>query len=231
MSKHQKRLSSPKDYPIERKDGTYVAKAEGPHAADEGLPLVVVLRDMLGYAENESEVKQVLTEEKVLVDGRPRKNYLSTVGFMDVLSIPAADEAYRVTVTGDGFALVDADDADTKIARIDDKTTLKGGMTQLNLHDGNNIETGEEYDTHSSLVVSVPDLEVTDEIAFEEGNVAFIAGGRHAGVVATITEISPQLGTRPTQVMLETDDGETVETVKEHVYVIGEDDPEVVIDG
>lgn len=231
MSNHQKRLSAPKQYPIERKNGTYVAKAKGPHAADEGLPLVVVLRDLLGYAESTKEVKSVLSDGKVLVDGRARKNSDYTVGFMDVVSFPDMDEQYRVLRRGNHIALAPVTDGDVKLARVEDKTTLKGGVTQLNLYDGNNIEVDDEYATKSSLLVSLPDLEVQEEIRFEEGNLAFISGGKHAGTVATITDIRERPGSQQRRVLLESDDGDKVETVEEYVYMIGTDSPEVDLDG
>lgn len=230
MSDHQKRLSAPRTYPIDRKEGTYIAKGEGPHPIDAGLPLVVVLRDLLEYADSESEVKDVLSQEKVLVDGRVRRNPQYTVGFMDVISFPDIDEEYRMLLNAQGFVLQEAGDAETKLVRVEDKTTLKGGVTQLNLHDGNNIETDDGYDTKSSLVVTVPDLDVEDEIAFEEGNTAYITGGQHAGTVATVTDIRKRPGGQERRILLETDDGEQVETVESYVYMIGEDGPEVDID-
>ncbi len=183
MSKHQKRLSAPRTYPIERKQNTYVKKGKGPHPDDAGLPLVVVLRDVLEYAETEKEAKQVLSAGKVLVNGRPMKKPHYTAGFMDVLSFPDIGEHYRLLLDTQGFLLQQVEDADQKLSRVVDKTTLKGGVTQLNLHDGNNLRTDEDIDTKSSLLLSLPDKEIEKEITFEEGNVAYIKGGKHAGTV------------------------------------------------
>lgn len=231
MSNHQKRLSAPKRYPIHRKDGTYVIKAKGPHAADDGLPLVVVLRDVLEYAEGRDDAEDVLAAGDVEVNGRVQRNEHMSVGFMDILSFPRIDEHYRVLLAGDRFVLhpIDADEAGRKMVQVVDKTTLKGGVTQLNLDDGNNIETDEQYDTKSSLVVTVPDLKVETEVPFVEDNLAYVRGGKHTGMVATVEEIRERAGTHPTQVVL--DDGEeTVETTVDNVYMVGEDEPEVDID-
>lgn len=230
MSKHQKRLSAPRNYPIERKDNTYIIKGKGPHSADEGLPLLVVLRDVLGYADTRKEAQQVLDQDKVLVDGTIRRNLDYTVGFMDVLSFPDMDENYRVLLTTNGFVLKQVDDADHKLSRIQDKTTLKGGITQVNLHDGNNVETDDNYATKSTVVLALPDKDIEKEITFEEGNLAYVKGGKHAGVLATIAEIEERSGTHPRTVTLETEDGDEFKTVEKNVYMVGENNPEVDVD-
>lgn len=231
MSNHQKRVSAPEQYPVTRKDGAYVVTAKGPHAAEEGLPLVVVLRDVLGYADDTKDVKELLTNHDVEVNGRVKTDPHVTAGFMDVIGFPRIDEYYRVLLDRNGFVLheIDADDAARKMARVNDKTTLKGGVTQVNLYDGNNIETDESYSTKSSVLVTLPDLDVEKEVAFEEGNLAYVRSGQHQGTVAEIAEIRERRGMHPTQVVLESDE-EEFETVADNVYMIGEDSPEVDID-
>jgi small subunit ribosomal protein S4e len=205
-------------------------KGQGPHAADDGLPLVVVLRDVLEYVDSKADARQVMDDEKVLVDGTVRKNPAYTAGFMDVISFPDIDEHYRVLVGANGLVLAEVDDAEQKLARVEDKTTLAGGVTQLNLHDGNNIEVDDDYSTKSSVLVSLPDKEIEGEFMFEDGNQAYISGGKHAGVRGTIAEITEQSGGNPRTVTIETDDRE-VTTVEDNVYVIGEDAAEVDLNG
>jgi len=46
MTRHQKRLSVPKSWPVERKTATWTVKAgAGPHG-EAGVPLLIVLRDV-----------------------------------------------------------------------------------------------------------------------------------------------------------------------------------------
>lgn len=231
MSDHQKRLSAPKKYPIDRKDNTYIIKGKGPHPSEEGLPLLVVLRDVLGYADTKNEAKQIMNQGKVLVDGTPRQNPAYTVGFMDVISFPDMDEHYRVLLDTRGFLLKEVEDADHKLSRVEGKTTLNGGVTQTNLHDGNNLNTDDNYSTKSSLLLSLPDKDVEKEIAFEEGNLAYVKGGKHAGVLATITEIEERRGGQERTITLESEDEESFKTVEKNVYMVGEGSSEVDVDG
>ncbi|MDY6761546.1 MAG: 30S ribosomal protein S4e [Candidatus Nanohaloarchaea archaeon] len=231
MSNHQKRLSAPQNYPVERKEGAYVVTAEGPYAASEGVPLAVLLRDVLEYVDTMAEVKQVLADGRALVNQRERTEPGSNVGFMDVVSFPDLDEHYRVLVTGDGLELVpvEGDAAEQKIVRVDDKTTLNGGVTQLNLHDGNNIETDEDVPTQSSVLVSLPELAVEETVEREDGNLAYIIGGQHVGETATVRSVDVQAGSQQNTVTLESDDGE-FQTVEQNVYMIGEDEPLLEVD-
>ncbi len=233
MSDHQKRISAPKTYPIERKDGSYVVKAEGPHRQDAGLPVAVLLRDVLGEAESMSEVTQAMSAGKVLVNGKPRANPRSTVGFMDIVSFPGIDTHYRVLVGKTGFRLVevDADEASRKLVRVDDKTTLPDGVTQLNLSDGNNIEVDDtDIGTKGSVLVSLPDLEIEDEVPYEEGALVYVRGGKHVGELASIVSIDVQPGSQENTVTLESEDNGEFETVERNVYVVGDDEPVVDID-
>ena len=69
MSKHQKRLSVPNSWPVERKTATFTVKAgAGPHG-ESGVPLLIVLRDVLGYADNRKEARYALNEDNVLING------------------------------------------------------------------------------------------------------------------------------------------------------------------
>ncbi|MDY6777185.1 MAG: 30S ribosomal protein S4e [Candidatus Nanohaloarchaea archaeon] len=226
---HQKRLSAPKHYPIERKQNTYVATGEGPHSEDVGIPLVVFLREVLGYAESSSEAKEILESRNVRVNGRVETDVQRTIGFMDVISIEKADKDFRVLLDSDGLVFREAEDPETRIRRIEDKTTLNGGVTQLNLDGGENQVVDDEYDTQSSVVIDTEDQAIQHELPLEEGNQAYIIGGRHVGTVATIQEHEVTRGPQSNRVTLETEDGEAFETVEEYVYVIGEDEPEVTL--
>ena len=65
MSNHQKRLSAPKSWPVERKTETFTVKADaGPHG-EEGVPLLVLLRDVLGYADSRKEARYALNQDNV----------------------------------------------------------------------------------------------------------------------------------------------------------------------
>jgi small subunit ribosomal protein S4e len=60
--KHLKRYKAPKNWPIHPKEDVWTVKpAAGPHAIEDSLSLLVVIRDILGLADNSREAKELLT--------------------------------------------------------------------------------------------------------------------------------------------------------------------------
>jgi len=226
---HRKRLSAPEQYPIERKDNTYVIAGRGPHTEEQGIPLAVLLRDVLGYADTVSETKEILQERNVQVNGRVQTDPQFTVGFMDVISIDRIDKDFRVLVNEQGLVFIEIDDSEQTLYRVQDKTTLQGGQTQLNLDGGENIITDEDIDTQGSLLIDLEDRDIQQELPLAEGSIVYITGGQHVGEIATIQDVNIVRGSQSNRVNLANDDSE-FETIVDYVYVIGEDESEVAIE-
>jgi len=228
VSRHQKRIASPRSWPIARKIHTWVAKSKpGPHSAKGSIPLVVVVRDLLGLVDNSREAKRILHEGGVLVDGKARKDVNFPVGIFDVISVPAMDTNYRLLSDAKGrFNLHELEAGEArKLCRIENKTILKGGKLQLNLNDGTNILAEGDYGTGSSVILSIPDKEIADVIEFKEGNLAMVVGGSHSGEVGTIKEIEVVKSSRPNKVIIS---GKVdFETTVDHVFMIGRDKPAI----
>ena len=78
---------------------------------------------------------------------------------MDVVSIPKIDKYYRILPDYKGRLIlheIEEKDATFKLAKINNKTTVKGGKTQLNLHDGRNVLTEDEYKTDDVVLLNIP---------------------------------------------------------------------------
>jgi small subunit ribosomal protein S4e len=179
-----------------------VAKSKpGPHSEKGSIPLVIVIRDLLGLVDNSREAKRVLHEGGILVDGKARKDINFPVGIFDVISVPALGKNFRLLTDAKGrFNLHELEAGEArKLCKIANKTILKGGKTQLNLNDGTNILAEGEYSTGSSVILSIPDKEIADVIEFREGNLAMVVGGSHSGEVGTIKEIEVVKSPGPTR--------------------------------
>jgi len=228
MSQHLKRVAAPRSWPITRKTSKWVAKpSPGPHSEENGMPLIVVLRDLLHVADKAKEIKQILHEGKVLVDGKVRKDQHFPVGLFDVISIPDIKANYRVMIGEDGkFRLVPVSDANAKLLKIVDKTTVTGGKTQLNFHDGTTMLADNSYHTKDSIVLKVPEKTIDQHLRYEVGSTAFITGGKHAGVVGKIKEIRIIKSTTPNRVTISTPAGD-FDTVEKYVFVVGKDTPAI----
>ena len=158
MSKHMKRLTIPKSWKIAKKEVKWAVKVSpGKHSKDAAMPLGMVVRDMLGYADSMREARRIIGSRKILVDGRVEIDYKAPVGFMDVISIPETGEHYRMLFDAKGrltLIQIDAERAKWKLVRINNKTYVRGGKVQLNLHDGRNIVIERDKDVYCLLYTS-----------------------------------------------------------------------------
>ncbi|WP_248906540.1 30S ribosomal protein S4e [Halocatena marina] len=228
MSKHQKRLSVPKSWPVARKEQHYTVKAgAGPHG-ESGVPLLILLRDVLGYADSKKEAQYALSQGSVLVNGELPSDVRRPVGMFDIISFAERDEYYRVFPDEGGrLALtpIDAEDTDGKLGKVTDKRHIKGGQIQLGLHDGQTLLTDDEsVSCGDSIVVATENDEILAHFAYEEGELVTAVQGRHAGEIGRIEEITVTSGSSPNGVTVsqEDDDNGGFETVEEYVVVIDE---------
>ena len=96
MSNHQKRLSVPNSWPVERKTDTYTVKAgAGPHG-EAGVPLLVLLRDVLGYVDSKKEARYALNQDSILVNGDAISDERRPIGMFDIVAFTEREEYYRV---------------------------------------------------------------------------------------------------------------------------------------
>ncbi|NYB52747.1 MAG: 30S ribosomal protein S4e [Methanobacteriaceae archaeon] len=232
--KHLKRFKSPEHWPIHPKEFKWTVKpSPGPHSIEGSLPLLVIVRDILQIADNAREARIIINNGEILVDGRVRKDYKFPVGFMDVIQIPKTQKAYRVLPDERGRLVlhpIEKGNTEFKLCRIEDKTTIKGGKTQLNLHDGRNVLTDGDFKTGDVLVLSVPEQDIKDQIKFEDGTIGLITGGKHIGEKGTVKEINITRSSMPNTVVIETKE-KTFQTLQDYVFVLGKEKPVISLPG
>ncbi|MFC6724053.1 30S ribosomal protein S4e [Halobium palmae] len=227
MTKHQKRLSVPNSWPVERKEETFTVKAgAGPHGAA-GVPLVIVLRDVLGYVDSVKEARYALNEGTVLVNGDAVSDHRRPIGMFDILAFTERDEYYRVFPDEGGrLALtpIDAGDAESRLGKVVGKRHVQGGDVQLSLHDGTTlvVDADTDYAGGDSLVVDSESKDVVAHFVYEEGALVTAVDGAHAGEIGTLDEITVTPGSGSNTVSVSQDEGDGFETVEEYVVVIDE---------
>lgn len=78
-----KRLAAPKHWLLDKLTGVWAPKpSAGPHKGRECMPLIVFLRNRLRYALTGNEVKYIVKQRLVKVDGRVRTDVTYPAGFM-----------------------------------------------------------------------------------------------------------------------------------------------------
>ncbi len=216
-----KRLAMPRSWPLTRKTDVWISRPRpSGHPIERCMALGVVLRDVLGVAQSMREAKRALATRRILVDGRVTTDMRRGVGVMDVLSV--GDDHYRCILDGNGklrYVPISAKDAGLKLCRVDGKTTIKGGVTQLNLHDGRNmlVDDANKYNTMDTLVVEVGSQKVKKHHKFETGANCYLIGGSHIGSTATMSEYVVKRSSKDNEVLFG-DFG----TIVDHVFVVGD---------
>ena len=220
MSKHLKRITTPRSWSIGRKAHFWATKPRpGPHSLERSVPLAIVLRDYLHVCDTAREARRILGGGEVLLDQRVVRDPKRGVGLMDVVSLPTVKANFRCLLDHHGrlhFSEIKAVAAKWKLLRVEGKTTLRGGKTQLNLHDGSNLLSDEAVATGDVLQLALPGLKVKKILKFGKGAPALVTGGAHVGTIAPLEEAVETRSPRPNVVRFA-----EFETLKQYAFVVG----------
>ena len=219
-SSHIKRLMMPRSWPLPRKTTVWVQKPDPcGHSIEKCMPMGMILRDILGVAHNRREAKKILQSRKIMVDGRIETAIGRGVGLMDVLTV--GENNFRCVLDTNGklrYRPISSKQASSKLCRVMGKTTISGCKTQLHLHDGRNLvfDSNPEYKSGDSVVLSLPDQEITSHHKFEEGALSYLTGGSHIGETATVRSHEIKRSSKANEVSFD-DFG----TISDYVFILG----------
>lgn len=228
MSKHLKRYFAPKTWKIKRKGITFITKpSPGTHKIGMSMPLNVILRDVLGYANNNREVKFMLEKRDISVDGIQRKDYRFPVGLFDVLSLNDINKYFRIVLDKRGtLALIKIEKGEStlKLCKVTGKSIVKG-KTQLNLYDGNNIFVQDKgYKVGDAiLMVMGKKREIKEKVSFDKNVLIYLTGGKHIGQIGKVEDI------RGNRILYKIGEGNIVETLKAYAFPIGKEKPLITL--
>lgn len=234
-----KRKPAPKFWPIHRKEFFWVVKpSPGPHSLKNCLPLTIVLRDILKFAKTRKEAKTIVSQGKVYVDGKVRREDDFPVGLMDVISISDVDKYFRIVPSRKGLILhpISKEESDFKLCRIENKKVVENGHVQLNLHDGSNIlvkvvdpkkPQEDTYKTLDSVKIDLPERQILQQVKMKENDFAIITSGKNIGKHGKIIEIEKTKGKKRTNALVTIEDkkGNRYQTILNFVFAIGEEQP------
>ncbi len=235
MSKHVKRFSAPRHWGLETKGATFATRSSpGPHPHDLGIPLLGIVRDLLGYAQDAREARKILEQGDLKVDQVVRSDHKFAAGLMDVVSIAKTNENFRLLPDQKGLRLqpIPETEANYKLLRVKGKTLIKGGKLQLNLHDGTNLELppedAQKYSVGDVIQLTLPDRKMKDHMKIEPGNSAFVFRGKNSGTLGLIEKVEKGPGTQPNLVTISAD-GKEFETLEDYIFVVGRKRPKIKV--
>jgi len=232
MTFRLKRRAAPRSWTVPRKGTKWIKRpAPGPHAQDESIPLLLVLRDVRKVAASAREARILLRSGKVRVDGKVVHDLSRGLGLMDTLSFDApVNEHFRLLKDRRGKLIllsIPATEAQMKLGRVRFRHTVRGGKIEVTLHDGRNLLVAANSPWHvgDSVRLELPKQKVVGHLPLTAGHLAYVSGGSHVGEVARVDRIEVRNGPQPNLVHFK----EGFSTVKEYVFVIGDTAPQITL--
>jgi small subunit ribosomal protein S4e len=176
------------------------------------------MKTILGKAKTTKEVKKILFNNKILIDGKRVTQTKYLVGLMDTISLVEAKEQFRILLNEKGQLTaipIPSSEASIKPCMIVGKQILKKGKMQLNLSDGRNqIIDKDPYKVGDTIILSLPKQQIKTHLAFEKGAYAFLTGGKFSGKHGVVEDI------KEGKIICKID-GEVLETQKRFAFIIG----------
>jgi small subunit ribosomal protein S4e len=227
-----KRRAAPRTWTVPRKGSKWIKRpAPGPHAQDESVPLLLVLRDIRKIVQSAREARILARSGSILVDGKVVTDLDRGVGLLDALTFAApTPEHFRILKDRRGKLVlvpIDGKEAGFKIGRVRFKHTVRGGRVQVTLHDGRNLLVAADapYKVGDSLKIELPSQKVLGHLKLAPGHLAYMSGGSHVGELARIDHVEVRNSSQPNRVHFQ----EGFSTIKEYVFIVGDTAPQVTL--
>src|SRR3989338_6277557 len=151
---HLKRQQIPKTWPLPRKGTTYVVRPS--FSIEKGIPLLVVLRDILKIVHDRKEAKKAIHAKNILLNNLAVMNEKSNVLLFDTIKIIPSEKFYRMELSEKRkFEIreISKNEANKKISKIINKKILNGKKTQLNLNDVRNFISSVKCKVNDSVLI------------------------------------------------------------------------------
>ena len=224
-----KRQSAPSFWKVRRKHGQFVVRARpGPHPKNICYPLGILIRDVLRVAHSMDEVKRLLNDGKVSVDGVVRRNIGWPVGLMDVIELIPLSQAFRLVPKNRNLLvpvlLSKQTEKSLKILRVTLRKTIKGKKTQYGFHDGKTLIANEQYSVGDSCLLDLSKKEIKSYMKLDKGSVVLVTKGENAGAIGKIEEIREGLFSLPKRTVVSFGD-RSVELPVQMVMLVGHEEP------
>ncbi len=218
---HLSRLAAPKSWTLKRKERVWIVRPiPGPHALKKSMPINLIMKELLHYAETTRDVKKILNSGKVLVDKKIVKDHHFPIGIMDLIEIPDTKEFFIVLFDKLGkFVLKKTKNPNIKYCKILDKKILKNKSVQLNLDGGRNILVKkDEYKVGDTALLDLTKKEITGSLKLEKNAIIYLFAGKHVGNVGVFDSVK-KLSNAPARIILKIKDKKH-ETLKNYLIVV-----------
>lgn len=183
---HQTRNEIIRALPLPRKGTKYVARALRHNS--KCVSVVVAIRDMLKLARTSKEVKNMVHNKILKINGRHVKDLHDPINLFSILH---ADKNYRLTVLPTGRFVFEETKGEVRLLKIIGKIAVSKELFQYGLYDGTNVESKKNFSVGDTLELDFEN-KISKHIAFEKGKNIFVFYGSNIGKIGKVNNIEGQ---------------------------------------
>ncbi len=214
----------PKSWLVSRKSNKFIIKPlPGSHNLELSIPLGIILRDYLKYAETLKEVKLILNNENIFVNGKKVTSFKYNCGLFDIIEIEKNKEKFIILYNKVGRVILVNYNSTNLFLKVSNKTILKGGKYSLNFSNGYNIlvdlKTFKTVKINDTVVFDYKTKKIKDIISFKEGNFLYVFKGNYVGLFGKVLSITKYNGVSNDLVEIETENDKVVTSLS-NCYMI-----------
>ncbi|MGD1834673.1 MAG: 30S ribosomal protein S4e [Nitrososphaeraceae archaeon] len=227
-----KRQLAPVFWNIKRKEGRFIPKTSpSTHSKDTSYALSVLLRDVLKIATSVREVKNILNNKGIKVDGVLRYDTNFAVGLMDTIELIPAKQTYRLVPYQSKLLstiLINEDEKSLKLSKIKRKSIVRGNKIQYTFHDGKTIISEQQLKVGDTCLLSLPELKIIEHFPLSVDSMIIIIRGENSGKVGKIESIKEGTFSLPKRISISIEN-RTLEIPIDMVMVIGNNEPRLKV--
>ena len=187
---HITRNNASKLWPIPRKGNKYVVVPS--HNREDGIPLLIVMRDVIGMVRTRKELKRILNEGKIEINDRKVIDEKTSLLLFDVLKFNDVNKHYRLILNENkkyGLEEISDKEAHHKINKVTNKKVLKGNKLQINLNNGLNLISSVAVKVGDSVLVNFKEKKIEKTLPVKENSKILVIKGKHMGKRGEISKI------------------------------------------
>jgi small subunit ribosomal protein S4e len=182
---HQTRQEITTRLPLERKGTKYVARAS--EDLENAVPVVIAIRDLLKLAKTKKEVKKMITQRILKINGRDVMDYHESIKLFNILE---AGKSYVLKLSPTRkFFLEETKDGKERLCKVVGKKLVGKNKIQLNLHDGTNIIGDNKIKIGDSVYLDLSG-KLKKHVSLEKGKEVFIIKGKYEGQSGKVESVS-----------------------------------------
>jgi small subunit ribosomal protein S4e len=188
---HIKRKTIGKLWPIPRTGSKYLAVPS--HEQSDAMPLIIVVRNVLELVKTKKELKKLLNEKKITVNGKIVNETNYPLSLFDVLAMPSVNKYYRVMLKN-RYELkeITEKESKSKIYKVIGKKLLGAKKVQLNLNHGRNIISNEKIKVGDFVNMTFESNKIEEIIVLKKGVEVLVIAGKHLGKIGKIESITKE---------------------------------------